>query len=76
MEKKIDKLRELMAQENWVKALAMAARFPRLGDAKTAIERAHGMLTNPAFYKQLGFDEQATVSAGITALKVRYDRKE
>lgn len=70
--KKIDILRKHMTNKDWGKALAVAVKFPRLGAAKTAIERAHGMLTNPSFYKQLGYNEQETIQSGIDALIANY----
>lgn len=70
--KKIDTLREFMKQESWPQALSLAAKFPRLGNEKAVIVRAHECLVNPSFYRQLGVDTEQAIQAGIAALKARY----
>ncbi|MFZ3192803.1 MAG: hypothetical protein WA154_06320 [Moraxellaceae bacterium] len=70
--KKIDTLRDFMQQESWPQALSLAAKFPRLGNEKAAIVRAHECLVNPSFYRQLGVDTEQAIQAGIAALKARY----
>lgn len=72
METKLSKLKACAAADDWAGALRIAAKFPRLGDHKPAIVRAHECLVNPAFYRQLGRDPEACVKDGITALRVRY----
>lgn len=56
------------------KALSIAAKFPRLGDQRERIQRAHAAATNPRFYKELGRDPNALVRDGIAALHERYGR--
>jgi hypothetical protein len=70
--KKIDVLRGLMAAGEWQRAIAYAAAFPRLGEHKAAIERAHLAHTNPRFAAQIGLDIEAAKIAGVDALKARY----
>ena len=70
--KKIDTLRSLMRNESWSQALSLAAKFPRLGNEKAAIVRAHECVVNPSFYRQLGVDTDQAIQAGIAALKDRY----
>jgi len=70
--KKIDTLRALMQQNEWQKALSLAAKFPRLGCDKAVIVRAHECTVNPSFYRQLGVDTERAIQAGIAALKARY----
>lgn len=72
--KKIDTLRQLMLQNDWQKALSLAAKFPRLGAEKAVIVRGHECLINPAFYKQLGIDTDKAVNDAITALKTKYNQ--
>jgi len=72
MQTKIAKLRAYMAQEDWPHALSLAAKFPRLGDHKAVIVRAHECYTHPRFYLQLGLDLDACKAAGIAALHARY----
>jgi hypothetical protein len=54
-EKKINILFAYMRNDNWPSALRLAASFPRLGEHKAAIVRAHKVLARPGFYAQLGY---------------------
>ena len=73
--RKIDALRRIMAAGDWERALAFAAKFPRLGDFKRAIERGHQACTRPEFCRQIGQDPAALIEAGIAALRDRYEEK-
>jgi len=70
--RKIDQLHAYMAAGDWPRALALAARFPRLGPHRDAIVRGHEALVHPRFYAQVGRDPLAAVTAGIAALRARY----
>lgn len=72
METKLSKLKAAACSGDWAGALRIAAKFPQLGEHKAAIVRAHECIVNPAFYRQLGRDPDACVSAGIAALRSRY----
>lgn len=72
MQTKISQIRSAVAANDWRKALAIAARFPQLGEHKKAIVTAHECLAHPGFYRQLGKDEAALVDAGKAALRERY----
>ena len=61
-----------MRAGRWPEALALAARFPHLGAQRVAIQRAHAVLTQPAFYRELHVDAGMVVAAGVAALKARY----
>ena len=54
------------------RAIALAAKFPRLGAERNAILDAHGAYTNPRFAAQLGKDIEALKLAGIAALRAKY----
>ena len=54
------------------KALAMAAKFPDLGEHKDAITKGANALRNPDFYRQIKQDPDALVAAGVAALRARY----
>jgi len=71
-EKKIDALRAYVRSGDWPRALRLAASFPRLGEERAAIVRAHEVLAHPGFYSQLGLDETGILDAGIAALRSRY----
>jgi hypothetical protein len=67
--KKIDLLRAAMAAGDWRQALSIANRFPRLGEHKATITRAHNALQSPELYRQMGQDPVRLVAAGIVALR-------
>ena len=72
MQTKAEQLSNLMKAGDWDKALAMAARFPRLGKHKSAIVGGHEANHHASFYKQLGKKPEAMRQAGIDALKDKY----
>lgn len=74
-ERKIETLVRYMRSENWPCALRLAASFPRLGEHKAAIVRAHEVLAHPGFYAQLGLDEANLLDEGIAALRARYSSR-
>ena len=73
METKSDKLKALLLEGNYAKALSMAAKFPRLGKHKDQIRLGHEANQNPNFYKQIGKNPEQLVQDGIAALKERYE---
>jgi hypothetical protein len=75
MIRKIDLLMNAMDENDWGKALSIAAKFPRLGEHKNDIIRGHEAITMPRFYQQLGLDTDELISNGIEALKARYTHK-
>lgn len=72
METKVSVVRERMAAGDWPKAIALAAKFPRLGEHRDAITRAHMAITNPAFVRGIRKDPDALIEAGKAALIDRY----
>lgn len=72
MEKKIDRLRALMASDKRHEAIKFAAKFPRLDDARDAILRAKDAIGNPAFYRQIGRDPESLIATGWDALCKKY----
>ena len=69
---KIAQLRAAMRSDDWQLALRIAARFPRLGEHRAAIVRAHEAYTNPRLYRQLGYDIEKLKADGRRALIARY----
>ena len=69
---KLAKLKAAWAAGDTRDALRIAAKFPRLGDDKAAITRAWNAHLRPDFYRQMGRDPEALVSAGVAALKSHY----
>jgi hypothetical protein len=61
-----------MRAGDWSAALALAAKFPRLGEHKAAIVGGHEALHHGDFYRQLGKDPNRMVDDGIAALRARY----
>ena len=72
METKISKLRAAMAANDWILAMRIAAKFPRLGAEKAAITRAHDAKLRPDFYRQIGKNPCALFEEGKAALVRRY----
>lgn len=70
---RLEYVRYLWRIDEKLKALGEAARFPRLGDAKEAIERGWEASRNPDFYRAIGKDPEELVEAGLAALAERYD---
>lgn len=65
---KLAQLRAHFAAGDLRAAIAIAARFPRLGAIRNAVLDAHTAFTNPRFLTQLGRDPQACIDAGCSAL--------
>lgn len=72
MDTKLQTLKNAAAVNDWQKAVAIAARFPRLGKYRDAVLDAHTAYTNPRFFAQLGRDIPATVADGRLALIAAY----
>lgn len=69
---KLDQLRACASCNDWRGAIAIAARFPRLGAHRAAVLDAHTAFTNPRFLAQIGRDPEAAIAAGRSALIVAY----
>ena len=69
---KLALLKSHMAVGNWPAAIALAAKFPRLGAHRNAILDAHTAITNRGFVLQLRRDPDADIAAGIAALRLAY----
>jgi hypothetical protein len=69
---KLSLLKDAARGGDWKKALSIAAKFSDLGPQKAAIRRAHECSWNPDFFRQMGWNTEHIVAAGIAALKERY----
>lgn len=69
---KLDTLKAAAAAGDWQRAIAIAARFPRLGAYRAAVLDAHSAYTNPRFLVQIGRDVDACIAAGKSALIAAY----
>lgn len=69
---KIAALRSCASCGDWIGALRIAAKFPRLGDHEAAITRGWSAHQRPDFYREIGHDPSALVAAGVQAIKERY----
>ena len=72
METKLSQLKRAAAENDWRKAISIAARFPRLGAFRGPILDAHMAYTNPRFLSQIGKDADACIAAGREALVAAY----
>lgn len=77
MKKKSDIVRELVANEEFDKALALAKTFRMWADKKDgrAVQLAHEVRVNPDFYRQIGKNVDEAYQAGIEVLKKVYGEK-
>lgn len=69
---KLAKLKAKYAAGDKIGALAIAAKFPRLGEHTEAIQKAWAAHQNPGFYVSIKEDPKNLVEAGIKALEERY----
>ena len=69
---KLSQLRALMGAGEWEKAIAFAARFPRLGEHRNAILDAKDAIAHPSFMAQIGKNPAVVRAAGIAALRERW----
>jgi hypothetical protein len=76
MEKKIDVLRDLIANDKRHDAIKFAAKFPRLDHARDAILRAKDAIGNPSFYRQIGRDPESLIAIGWDAVCKKYSSVE
>ena len=72
MKTKLQTLKDAANGGDWKKAVSIASKFPRLGEEKAAIMRAHTAFTNPSFLEQLGKNVDECIEAGKLALIARY----
>ncbi len=61
-----------MAAGNWRRAIALAARLPRLDKHRDAILNAHNAYVRPEWARQLKQNPDQQKAVGIAALKERF----
>lgn len=69
---KLAQLKAAAALGDWQKAIAIAAKFPDLGEHRGAILEAHTAYTNPRWMACIKKDAEAAKQSGIAALCLRY----
>lgn len=69
---KLSQLKAAAAAGDWERAIAIAAKFPDLGEQRAAILDARSAYTNPRFVEQIGKKPEALIAAGRAALVARY----
>lgn len=72
METKLSQLKAKYASGDKIGALAIAAKFPRLGEFKESIQKAWAAHQNPSFYAQIGHNPDALKESGFKALEAMY----
>jgi len=72
MKTKLETLKEEFLKGNFEKVISIASKFQRLGSEKEAIKLAQGCITNPSFYKQLGYNIKKSIKDGISAIESKY----
>ena len=73
MQTKLSTLETAFFAGDFKKAIAIAAKFPRLGEHRNAILDAHMAFTNPRWMRCLGKDIDACIASGVAALRDRYE---
>jgi len=73
MRTKLAILKEHMAEGRHREAIAIAARFPRLGSEAVAIRRAAACILSPAIYREMGIHPDKAIADGLAAIKKRYN---
>ena len=63
-----------MAEEDWDRAIKLAARFPTLGQYGGVIRRARDAINNPQLYEQFGRNLELIKKEAIAALKERFSK--
>ena len=77
MERKSDKVRRLVADGEYRKALSIARRF-RMGVTKeqsVSMNRGYECMINPLFYASIGFDTDLEIENGIKVVTELYGGK-
>lgn len=72
MKTKLQTLKDAAATGDWRKAVAIAARFPKLEGIRADVLDAHMAYTNPRFFIQLGRDTEIAKAAGQSAIRRHY----
>jgi len=72
MKTKLQTLKDAAAANDWKKAVAIAARFPRLDGIRAAVLDAHMAYTNPRFLVQIGKDVDVCKKLGRDAIIAAY----
>ena len=76
MNTKLNKLKTAAMNKDWKKAIAIAARFPRLGNIREQVLDAHMAYTNPRFAVQIGKNIEFCIENGKSALMDAYGIKQ
>ena len=72
MQTKLSKLKSAWESGNKLEALRIAAKFPQLGEEKTAIMQGWSAYQNPAFYREIGKNPEALLESAYQALQSKY----
>ena len=75
MKTKLQTLKDAASVNDWKKAIAIAARFPRLDGIRAAVLDAHMAYTNPRFLAQVGKDVDVCKQSGRDAIIAAYSIK-
>lgn len=72
METKLSQLQAAYSAGNIRQAVAIAARFPRLGEIRNQVLDAQLAFTNPAFCRGIKKDPERLIEAGRAAIEAAY----
>jgi len=71
---KLAQVRNAMAEDDWERAIVLAAKLRSLGKYQKPIDRAADFLNHPALYEQMGYDRGKTIEEAVAALKEKFSR--
>lgn len=71
---KLAQVRIAMAEDDWERAIILAAKLRSLGKYQKPIDRAADFLNHPALYEQMGYDRNKTIEEAVAALKEKFSR--
>ncbi len=71
---KLAQVRNAMAEDDWERAIILAAKLRSLGKYQKPIDRAADFLNHPALYEQMGYDRNKTIEEAVAALKEKFSR--
>lgn len=71
---KLAQVRNAMAEDDWERAIILAAKLRSLGKYQKPIDRAADFLNHPALYEQMGYDRSKTIEEAVAALKEKFSR--
>jgi hypothetical protein len=75
MESKTDRIRNAIAEADWLSALRVASRFHDRSDDTIEFKRGFNAYQHPEFYHQLDKEPDRLIEAAMNRLRARFGNK-